>query len=325
LQRQLPDEHLLTDYILGALSEDDTERLDKMSVTDGQFADRLRIAEDELVDAYVRGELSGENLSRFNSHYLASCRRREKVETARTLAHFTDRSAAASAQEFKKDAELPGVIFSERHLKPGLFSIPRLGLQWGIAAAALLLFVMAGFLGYQNLHLRNEVRQRQSERAELELREQTLRNDLATQESEQSNRQAELQRVRERLTHLKQQQSGIRPQEPLIVAFNLSPQMRGMAQVPNLILPLGTSSVALNLEVEATGFPAYQLTLKNLATGEINWRSGRIKASSNGRALRVTLPARILKTQSYLLELSAISAIGQSENVGSYTFKVNRP
>jgi hypothetical protein len=62
-----PLDPLLVRYLVGALPDHETERLDELSVADDEFAIRLRAAEHDLVDAYVRGELSGETLDHFRS------------------------------------------------------------------------------------------------------------------------------------------------------------------------------------------------------------------------------------------------------------------
>src|SRR5438477_7416987 len=79
------DDQSLIRYLLGSLPADQAERLDELSVADDDFAWRLRGAENDLVDAYVRNTLSGETLERFRSFYLSSPLRREKVKVAETL------------------------------------------------------------------------------------------------------------------------------------------------------------------------------------------------------------------------------------------------
>jgi len=79
------DRQHLVDYLLGRLAEEERERLDELSVADDEVAWRLQSAEHDLVDAYVRGELSGDTLERFRSIYLASAERRHKVDFAHAL------------------------------------------------------------------------------------------------------------------------------------------------------------------------------------------------------------------------------------------------
>ncbi len=49
----------ITQYLLGALPEEEAERLDELSFTSDEFAEALRAAEKDLVDAYLQGELTG--------------------------------------------------------------------------------------------------------------------------------------------------------------------------------------------------------------------------------------------------------------------------
>src|SRR5262249_31757326 len=84
IRQSLQDAQLIR-YLVGALSEDETNRLDELSVVDDELAGRLRALEDDLVDAYASGTLKGETLERFETFYLASPQRRAKAEFARGL------------------------------------------------------------------------------------------------------------------------------------------------------------------------------------------------------------------------------------------------
>lgn len=79
------DDRLLTQYLLGGLPDEDADQVDELSVTNDEVAWRLRDVENDLVDAYVRGELSGDTLAKFRSSYLANPERRRKVEIAGAL------------------------------------------------------------------------------------------------------------------------------------------------------------------------------------------------------------------------------------------------
>src|SRR6185437_6734294 len=83
------DMRSLRAYLLGSLSDAETERYDEKSFSDDDFNDLLNSVEHDLVDAYAGGELSGDELERFRTHYLASPRRRQKVdfECEISLAH----------------------------------------------------------------------------------------------------------------------------------------------------------------------------------------------------------------------------------------------
>ncbi len=71
-------DEILIRYLLGSSPEEETERLDALSITDAEFSLRLKAAENDLVDAYVKNELSTETVQRFESFYLASPLRSRK-------------------------------------------------------------------------------------------------------------------------------------------------------------------------------------------------------------------------------------------------------
>ena len=86
------DDDELVRYVLGLLPEEARQRLDEASIADDEVAARLHAAETNLVDSYVRGQLSGATLERFESYYLSSPRRREQVRLAADFLGAVDRS-----------------------------------------------------------------------------------------------------------------------------------------------------------------------------------------------------------------------------------------
>src|SRR5438045_641500 len=91
---QIRDEGRLTRYLLGDLPDEERERLDELSVVDDDFCWRLKAAEDDLVDSYVKGELDSESMKLFRAVYLSSPKRREKVRFAETLAAVAERQGS---------------------------------------------------------------------------------------------------------------------------------------------------------------------------------------------------------------------------------------
>ena len=86
---QTYDDWLLTWYLLGTLGDEETERLDELSIADDEFAFVCRCSKTILSMLYVRGELYGEILEQFRSFYLSSSWRGEKVQFAEALFRAT--------------------------------------------------------------------------------------------------------------------------------------------------------------------------------------------------------------------------------------------
>ncbi len=330
MTKQPVDEEVLENYLLGASSETETERLDDLSITDDEVASRLRAIENDLVDAYVRGELSEERLSGFTSHYLASPMRREKVAFSKTFLALADKAATARAEDIQRIAPE-----SKRHLgKPrwlSLFAVPNPALLWGLTAAALVFLFAGGYLVLENVRLRDQMAQTRADRAALEQREHESQRQLDEQRSTDAETEKELERVRERLGQLEQeaaneQRAKTEPVEPTarVVAFALAPPARGTGQPPAVTVPVGTDFVSLTLQLESDDFPAYRVALKDSTTDRVVWRSGRLKALSKGgsRSLPIRLRADLLKPQRYTLEVSGVRTTGVAEIISSYSFKV---
>jgi hypothetical protein len=324
------NDQLITQYLLGSLSSEEAERLDELSLTDDEFAVRLQEVENELLDAYVRGELSGQMLQQFNLFYLASPKRCERVRFAQVFRTVAERSAVIGLAA----SEQPGV---KKELRPGsrwaswlqLSSSSGPALQLGLAVAASLLLVAGGWLVYENLHLRQQMQETYAERDALQQRERELETQLAQQRSSALERGKETEGLREQIARLEQQasqeqsRSVLLPEAPSIVPFVLAPQTRGLSQIATVPIPSGTDYVTLQLELESGGYPLYRVELKTQPEGQVVWRSRPLKAQArgDGKVVIVSLRPGLLKSPMHRLEVSGISASGAAEIIGSYPFR----
>ena len=174
MTRETYDEQAITQYLLGSLAEDESVRFDELSFTDDEFADALKVAEKELVDGFVRGELSGEILEQFKSFYLTSPLRGEKVRFAKAFQIFAEKALAQRATTDVAASAKPRKTFSGLLSPLRFFAVPRLAMQWGLAAAVLVLLLGGVWLVFENMRLREQANQAQVERRELQQREQEL-------------------------------------------------------------------------------------------------------------------------------------------------------
>jgi anti-sigma factor RsiW len=314
--KQIYDDRLLTRYLLGVLPAEEAERLDELSVADEEFAWRLNGIENDLVDAYVRGELSGEDLQQFKAFYLTSPKRRHKVEFAEGLLAL-ERKAAA--QPMKTKPEKTPADPGQTEQTPGrfswrMFAIPRFAFQWGFAGAALVTLVVAGYLLSENLRLRRQMTEAQAQHASVDRRAQ-IEQQLNRERSAKEEALKELEHARESQTNLDQLKT---------LSILLLPPTRGTSRVATITLRPGADLVVLVLALESDDFPAYRVSLKDPATNQVLWRSTKLEATSGGdkKAVSVTFRASLLKQQNYIAELGGIPAHGAAELVGGYAFRV---
>ncbi len=344
---RMDDNNLLTQYLLGTLAEAQTEECDERSFIDDDFAARLEAAENDLVDAYVRGEITGGNLKAFESHYLASPRRREKVAFAKSFQTFTEQEVATQAVQAVVPVEGPAEeetqterqITSESWWRSvlNLFTIPNLTMQWGMAAAALLMFVAGGWFVWETMRLRGQINSTQTEYASLQQREKELQAQIEQQRTtnfkntEQLNQ--ELARTQQQLAQLQQQQELARQQaklqpptggEPSLLHLELAPQTRGVGQTITLTVPSGTDYAVLQLVTEDDDYQTYQAEVSLQSNNQLIWKSGKLKGRSRGNAkiIDLNLRSKLLAPNDYAIKLKGVTANGQVEDIHRYSFKV---
>jgi hypothetical protein len=314
-RQQRVDDDTLKGYLFGQLPPEETERLDELSVVDDEFAARLDTVESDLVDSYVRGKLSGDTLEKFQNIYLSSSKRRERVAFAESLASFEDRQAL--------DRPAPAKPANSPWL--GLFAFPRLALAGGLA-----MLLAISLLLVENLHLRDHISQAAADRAALQQRERDLQAQLNAEHASNAKAASELDQVKKSLAQQEDNSAAARfasrlPTLPVsVTSFVLAPQMRGGPQVPNLVLPSGTSRADFRLDLETNDFPHYRVTFKSLKADTSLWHSGNLAAVTKDQnsALSVSIPAKLLTQGMYQLEVTGIPPAGEPEFVSSYVFKI---
>lgn len=88
------DPKLITEYLLGELSEREQERLEARYFADDALFELLLALEDELIDRYARGEITGSERRRLERHFLKSPARRKRVRFASALLRHIGQFAA---------------------------------------------------------------------------------------------------------------------------------------------------------------------------------------------------------------------------------------
>jgi hypothetical protein len=157
-------------YLLGDQTESERERLEQEYFANPEVLQELQSAEDDLIDAYVRGTLSARQREQFEKHYLDSASKRRRVEFASTL-----RTLSTELKEQDQDQEriIPATNIRYPEAWYLLVSKPAL------AAALTLALIFLTVLALQSWRLRSELRKAQSEQAGLQSQIQQLGQESA--------------------------------------------------------------------------------------------------------------------------------------------------
>jgi len=85
------DADVLRSYLLRALDEESVEAIERQLFSEDRvFFRRLCLAEDELIDDYVREELDDEAKAAFEERFLCTSERRDKLAFARALNEYVE-------------------------------------------------------------------------------------------------------------------------------------------------------------------------------------------------------------------------------------------
>jgi hypothetical protein len=339
----------IVQYLLGSLSEAETERLDQLSVSDDEFADTLMAVEADLVDAYSRGNLTAVDSERFLTHYLLTPRRRQKLEFARALQDFGDQTTVVGLAETPRVA--PVVSDSSSRFAKFLatfkaFASPKLAFQWVPVALLLILLIAGSWLLVDNVRLRTRIAEAEKTRDAFEQRQLALQQQLDLQSANESKPSAEIAGLPADQSTSQQQTEKQRVQGPLTVpvsppeskrtstgtsrlatlSFVLSPPMRAAGPLQVIAVPYSAGKAAVHLELESIDYPVYRVALVSQSTSRNLWHgSGQrplVKGDTGG--LQVSFDANLLNSGIYLLRVTGITKDGKSEAVGDYPFRVSR-
>jgi hypothetical protein len=320
LEKLEPSDAVLLRYLLGALPVDEAEPVEEASIVDEDFAARLNGMECDLVDSYVRGELEGPNLARFQSWYLSSPLRAKRVEVAKAIQRSGDpieqKSAGTIHGAVPSIALPPAYAGAAPKFSYGAHkAAPRSGRlrlaafrAWpmlGFAAAVLILIVAVGFLTSRNKRLRNEVAATK--------KETTALTEKLNEEHAAANANSQKSGVPENLAH------GL--DNVATVTMFLPSPTRNASTVPAVRIPAGSGLVVLSLGLGSNNEDSYRAQLMDPATQKVLWHSGVLRPGSDGTYVSVTVPVPVLRSKLYLLQLMHDGANGGAELLASYPFR----
>jgi hypothetical protein len=141
-------------YLLGQLDQAKLAQLEERLLTDATFFDELSIAEDELTDQYLAGELSDEERRDFETHFLSAPERRQKLRFARSLKRYVSQAIGTSAQEdHEPSISYAGDTAEPRSKKRPFFSFlpQKPAIAYSLAAAVILAIIGISWVVFNNL------------------------------------------------------------------------------------------------------------------------------------------------------------------------------
>ena len=308
----------LTRYLLGAVSATERENIEAEYLVDEDVFEQMLIAEDELVDAYARGELSDQERGQFEKNFLTSERGRDRVHFSQALAGAV--SDARSVTERVEPSASPSFF-------EALWAVltPRVRVA-GVAFAVLPVAAFSWLL-LERMSMRAELQGLRAEHVRLTEQSKELQRVADVERARNAELAAQLaERVPEPVTTEPPKGVVQRPSED--IAFNISAgSVRGSGGT-KLAVPRSAKFIRLTLSFERpSSHQEYRAAIET-ADGNPVWRNdsfgSRSNATASDRIILPTIPVSALPPGDYVLLLSGKQADGNFESVANYSFRISR-
>ncbi len=302
------DETLLVKYLLGDLSEEEQVRIEDRAFAGEEYRTALEAAEADLIDAYVRGELSAAERRGFEQRFLSSPQRCRKVAFARDLAIVTAEAKATELASLKPLSAWHAIVQLARGWDPAL--------RFAIGMAALILVVGTSVLAFQYATMRSQVAALENERRDLQTRAEELQRQLGEEQARARNPAAQVQ----------QQQTPGGP-APLVASLVLLPGLsRAESRREQLVLNPSAQIAHIEIQLEPRDdYPRFRAELRTFGGEEVLIRGNLPRRSTaSGSTVSFDVPASALPSGQYELALKGILNDQSVQDIGFYYFTVQK-
>ena len=289
-------EKRIVQYLLGELPEEQQVAVEDRAFADPSYLVEIQAAEADLIDAYVRGELTAAERRDFERMFLAPPLRRSKVAFARNLARLSDEHAK-SAPKIERVFGLRTLLDSIRAWNAAA--------QFAAGLAALVCMAGISWLAVRDRAMRFQVASLQERTGALAQQADALRRQL----DEERSRTA-------------------KPSVPAAVAtLVLLPGVsRGETRSVPFAVDAGATLARIEIQLEARDeYPRYRAELRT-AGGEdvLSMNNLTARKSENGFTVTLDVAASALPSGKYELALKGLAPNEPARDIGFYYFIVQR-
>ena len=318
------NEKVIAQYLLGELPEEQQVEIEDRAFQDKEYLATITAVENDLIDEYVRKELSETERRRFESRFLVSAERRKRVAFATAL--------AGVAVEARRPVVAPTVASWRESLEAFVRRLNPVG-RLALGAAMLLLLIGGAWLMIETLRLRNQLNRMQAENESRQNERQALEQQVEMERRRNEELAARLNQEKqqreqtdESLRQLSESAETPAP-KPVIASLTLLPGIsRGAGEKPRLVVPENARLVRLQIGIEPEeSYKTFAVELRTIGGRHVwNRENLAVRDRRGARAVTLTLPATVLKVGEYELRLKGVAEGGNSEDVGFYYFNVGK-
>jgi len=310
MELETGDGKTLRKYLLGHMSSKEQDALELWLMSNDEAYDLLSAAEDDLIDDQLNGKLSGHDLDRFRSYFLAAPSRQSKLEFGRSFQKYVKKVSPGSSQSPPSRRAAIAALF--RHFPAAIY-----------AFSALIVLMMAGsaWSAFRVVQLQRQVQLLTTQLAGVGSERDAFRRQLDESRSASEGLQNELQLLERTVADLKSS-----PAPESLLALNLLPGLsRSSSDIPRIVITPRTRLVQFSLALLDDNYDRYRVVLLDARDQALRtWDGLRSTAAGPNKAVVLTLPGDLLSSGEYSLNLSGITGSQPPESISSFHFRVLR-
>lgn len=333
-------------YLLGDVSIGERELLEAEYFSDDEAFQKMLSAEDDLIDAYARGELSTEHRQLFEKRFLNSAEGRERLQFARTLAGVVaeEQSVVPSPPE---PVPVEPVLIPDR--QPGFWATlwnRSPALSFAVIILAIVLIGGNAALLVERRNTRNEMEALRAERDRLNQQAAALKTTVESEQARSNESAQQIKSLQEQLAQL-----GERPKESPIKSsenktnpiteqsdprfrdtiaqnrpseFTVYPgTLRSTGRRNNFTLPKAAQFVSLRLVVEKRdAAKSYNVSIETVDGARV--KSFDLEPTSANMINLPRVAASELPSGVYVITLQGKQADGSFRKIADYAFNLVR-
>jgi hypothetical protein len=294
----IDQERRLIRYLLGELSKDERAEIEDDYVATTESFDQLLVAEDQLIDDYVRGRLAEKDRRLFEKNFLSTSGRRERVRSARALLAFADKHGTPQRS--------PGGYL--RGLVASLLSSEQPVMRWALVAL-LVVVVIGGPLAFLRINtLDSQVETLREGQLAQQRKAQELEQLIARQKDSfdkaREDDRAERGRIEQELENVREEAARATPAvPPLVVSFESAGSGGSTAAGAGaraVVIPKDKPRVQFRFKVLDSQSGNNLVVLTDSQGSEI-WR-GTVRSIQN--EIKITLASRLFSTGAYSIAVN---------------------
>lgn len=315
MTRHTDNQQKINKFFFGKMAEDERFAFENEFAADYELLEEMRAFEADLIEKYVRGFMDSAEKSEFETNFLNTEKRRNKVE-------FSRRLIAELRQEHHSETEKESVWnwFGK------LFFTPKFAFG---TAFALLVLVFGGWFLTRNLETEQTEIVKNENSANTEIVNKNInvnveKNAVNSNQNTQSNIETNSNKqINNKPTPTKTPEPKKTPiettaQNPVLALF--AGTLRADGEINELNLPKNASGATFRLNLKMVDYKIFQAEITD-GNGKIIYRSGNLKPQN--RSLNLFVPAKNLSKGDYRINLYGKNSAGENESAADFQFRVN--